>query len=93
MRTTQTEAPLLTETMDGVARLTLNRPGQFNALSSALIDDLQSTFDRLAADPTVSVVVLAARDGRGFARGTISRRFGPWAMCPTSNRSSRDAAA
>jgi len=63
--TTQTEAPLLTETKDGVATLTLNRPGQFNALSSALIDELQTTFDRLAADPTVSVVVLAA-NGRGF---------------------------
>ena len=66
--TTQTETLLLTETKDGVATLTLNRPGQFNALSSALIDELQSTFDRLAADPTVSVVVLAA-NGRGFCAG------------------------
>jgi enoyl-CoA hydratase/carnithine racemase len=66
--TTQTQAPLLTGTKDGIATLTLNRPGQFNALSSALIDELQSTFDRLAADPTVSVVVLAA-NGRGFCAG------------------------
>ena len=66
--TTPTEALLLTETKDGVATLTLNRPGQFNALSSALIDELQTTFDRLAADPTVSVVVLAAH-GRGFCAG------------------------
>ena len=65
---TQTEAPLLTETKDGVATLTLNRPGQYNALSSALIVELKSTFDRLAADPTVSVVVLAA-NGRGFCEG------------------------
>ena len=65
---TQTEALLLTETKDGVATLTLNRPGQFNALSSALIDELQSTFDRLAADPAVCVVVLAA-NGRGFCAG------------------------
>ena len=66
--TTQTEALLLTETKDGVATLTLNRPGQFNALSRALIDELQSTFDRLAEDPTVRVVVLAA-NGRGFCAG------------------------
>ena len=66
--TTQTEALLLTETKEGVATLTLNRPGQFNALSSALIDELQSTFDRLAADQTVRVVVLAA-NGRGFCAG------------------------
>src|SRR5262245_26483185 len=66
--TTQTETLLLTETKDGVATLTLNRPGQFNALSSALIDELQSAFDRLAADKTVGVVVLAA-NGRGFCAG------------------------
>ena len=65
---TQTEALLLTETKDKVATLTLNRPGQFNALSSALIDELQAAFDRLAADPAVSVVVLAA-NGRGFCAG------------------------
>ena len=66
--TTETEALLLTETTEGIATLTLNRPGQFNALSSALIDELQSTFDRLAADSTVRVVVLAA-NGRGFCAG------------------------
>src|SRR5262245_10630766 len=66
--TTPTDAVLLTETKEGVATLTLNRPGQFNALSSALIDELQTTFDRLAADQTVSVVVLAAK-GRGFCAG------------------------
>ncbi len=65
---TQTEALLLTGTKDGVATLTLNRPGQFNALSRALIDELQSAFDRLAADPTVRVVVVAA-NGRGFCSG------------------------
>ena len=53
---------------DGIATVTLNRPGQFNALSSALIDELQSAFDRIAADPGVRVVVLAA-SGRGFCAG------------------------
>src|SRR5436190_22493673 len=66
--TTLTETLLLSTTKDGVATLTLNRPGQFNALSSALIDELQTTFDRLAADPTVSAVVLAA-NGRGLCAG------------------------
>jgi enoyl-CoA hydratase/carnithine racemase len=66
--TTQTEALLLTDTKDGVATLTLNRPGQFNALSSALIDDLQTAFDRLASDGAVRVIVLAA-NGRGFCAG------------------------
>ena len=66
--TTQDEALLLVETTDGIATVTLNRPGQFNALSSPLIDELQSTLDGIAANGDVRVVVLAAR-GRGFCSG------------------------
>lgn len=65
---TQTEALVIVEAADGIATITLNRPGQFNALSQALIDETQSALDDLAADPTVRVVVLAAR-GRGFCSG------------------------
>ena len=68
MTTTQSDALLLIDTKDGIATLTLNRPGQFNALSSALVAELQSSFDRLAGDPTVCVIVLAAK-GRGFCAG------------------------
>ena len=66
--TTTTEAPLLVETGDGIATLTLNRPAQFNALSGVLIGELQSALDRVGGDPAVRVVVLAAR-GRGFCSG------------------------
>jgi enoyl-CoA hydratase/carnithine racemase len=59
---------LLFETTDGIATVTLNRPGQFNALSGALIDEIQAILDRVAADPSIRVVVLAAR-GRGFCSG------------------------
>ena len=66
--TITTEALLLVETTDGIATLTLNRPNQFNALSGALLGDLQSALDRIAGDSAVRVVVLAAR-GRGFCAG------------------------
>jgi len=59
---------LLFETADGIATVTLNRPSQFNALSGALIDEMQATLDRVAADPGIRVVVLAAQ-GRGFCAG------------------------
>ena len=65
---TEAEALLLVDTIDGIATVTLNRPDRFNALSSALIGQLQSTLDRLGGDPAVRVVVLAAR-GRGFCAG------------------------
>lgn len=59
---------LFVEATEGIATVTLNRPGQFNALSSALINELQSTFDGIAANPDVRVIVIAAR-GRGFCSG------------------------
>ena len=64
----QADTLLLVDVADGVATLTLNRPGQFNALSGALIGELQAALDRIAADQGVRVVVLAA-SGRGFCAG------------------------
>jgi len=49
-------------------RLTLNRPRQFNALSGALLGELQSHLDRIATDSAVRVVILEA-NGRGFCAG------------------------
>lgn len=62
------EPILLVETTSSVATVTLNRPRQFNALSSALLEELQLALDRIADDRSVRVVVLAGR-GRGFCSG------------------------
>ena len=43
-----------------MARLTLNRPDKRNALSHALLAELETTLTRLASDRAVRVVVLAA---------------------------------
>jgi enoyl-CoA hydratase/carnithine racemase len=59
---------LVREDRDGVAALTLNRPKQFNALSEALIDALQATFDEIADDRSVRVVTIAG-SGRAFCAG------------------------
>jgi enoyl-CoA hydratase/carnithine racemase len=59
---------LLREDKDGIATLTLNRPEQFNSLSEALIEALQRELERLAADDSVRVVVLAGA-GRAFCAG------------------------
>jgi enoyl-CoA hydratase/carnithine racemase len=52
----------------GLATLTLNRPEQYNALSSSLIDALQDTLDEIARDPQVRVVVIAG-SGKAFCAG------------------------
>ena len=64
-----TAEPLLLRHEDGgVVTLTLNRPRAYNALSQALLAALQAEFDRLAVDPDVRCVVLAA-SGKAFSAG------------------------
>jgi enoyl-CoA hydratase/carnithine racemase len=67
---TDTSAPLVLFEQDsrGVVTLTLNRPQAFNALSEGLLQALQAALDRVAADDTARVVVLAAA-GRAFCAG------------------------
>jgi enoyl-CoA hydratase/carnithine racemase len=59
---------LLREDRDGVARLTLNRPKQRNALSRALMAALHEALDAIEADRSVRVAVLAGA-GPGFCAG------------------------
>jgi enoyl-CoA hydratase/carnithine racemase len=62
--------PLLLETRTptGLVTLTLNRPAQFNTLSEEMLAALQAAFDRLGADSSARVIVLAAA-GRAFCAG------------------------
>jgi enoyl-CoA hydratase/carnithine racemase len=52
----------------GVITLTLNRPQAFNALSEGLLEALQGALDRVAADDSARVVVIAAA-GKAFCAG------------------------
>ena len=61
-------SPLLRADADGVATLTLNRPGARNALSEALIDALTKEIDAIADDAAVRAVILAA-EGPVFSAG------------------------
>jgi enoyl-CoA hydratase/carnithine racemase len=53
---------------DGIAVLTLNRPGKLNALSREVMHALDARLDALAATSGVRVVLLAA-SGRAFSAG------------------------
>jgi enoyl-CoA hydratase/carnithine racemase len=59
---------LLRDDNDGITRLTLNRPAQYNALSGAMLDELQAALDAIDADDSVRVVILAA-NGKAFCPG------------------------
>jgi enoyl-CoA hydratase/carnithine racemase len=59
---------LLTSLERGVVTLTLNRPQQYNALSSSLIDSLQNAVDIIAEDRQVRVLIIAGT-GKAFCAG------------------------
>src|SRR5258705_3035221 len=52
----------------GVARIFLNRPQKVNALHTALLGELGAAIERLSADDSLRVVVLAGR-GKAFCGG------------------------
>ena len=62
------EALLLRHDEGGIATLTLNRPKQYNALSQALLKELQAALNILARDAAVRVVVIAG-SGPAFCAG------------------------
>ena len=62
------EAILIRDDDNGIATLTLNRPDQFNALSSDMLFELQAALDDISADASIRVVIIGA-NGRGFCAG------------------------
>lgn len=63
------DEPILLRTIDnGVARLTLNRPRQFNAISGAMLEALQDALDDIGRDASVRAVVIAG-NGSAFSGG------------------------
>lgn len=70
------EAPLLVEVADGVARVTLNRPEVRNALDAALLGGLEAALRRLEDDPAARVIVLRGAGDRAFCAGADLKRVG-----------------
>jgi 2-(1,2-epoxy-1,2-dihydrophenyl)acetyl-CoA isomerase len=59
---------LLTQTRDGVAILTFNRPERLNALSAEMIQDAIAALERYSTDPAIGCIVVTGA-GRGFCSG------------------------
>jgi enoyl-CoA hydratase/carnithine racemase len=64
------------ERRGAVARVTLNRADKYNVLSWAMIASLKEALARLASDPEIRVVVLAA-EGKAFSAGHDLTEMGP----------------
>jgi enoyl-CoA hydratase len=55
-------------TQDGVAYITLNRPGRLNAVHAAMSEELLDAEERVLADPSVKVLIYRGA-GRAFCSG------------------------
>ena len=62
------DVPLREERRDGIVTLRLDRPGQLNALTRALLVELDRALDALAPDTGVRVVIIAG-SGSAFCAG------------------------
>jgi enoyl-CoA hydratase len=73
---------LIDSPVEGVQRITLNRPDKLNAMTSELVEALHDALATVAADPACRVVILTGA-GRGFCAGLDLGGYG----VPTGARS------
>ncbi|RUW88959.1 crotonase/enoyl-CoA hydratase family protein [Mesorhizobium sp. M7A.F.Ca.US.010.02.1.1] len=66
---------VLSETRDGIAILTLNRPEKLNALNYALIDRLLAILDDIEVDDSVRAIILTGAGERAFSAGGDIHEF------------------
>ncbi|MGH3675466.1 MAG: enoyl-CoA hydratase/isomerase family protein [Mycobacterium sp.] len=71
-----TETLIVERPQAGVVVVTLNRPKRLNAINQGMRDELMQTFADVAANTSVTAVVLTGA-GRGFCSGIDMRDFGP----------------
>jgi 2-(1,2-epoxy-1,2-dihydrophenyl)acetyl-CoA isomerase len=74
MSETSTSTPVLTDVHDGVQTITLNQPAKFNALSSAMLQDLGEVLRSVERDDSVRAVVLTGA-GSAFSSGADLTEF------------------
>jgi 2-(1,2-epoxy-1,2-dihydrophenyl)acetyl-CoA isomerase len=74
MSETTTSAPVLTDVHDGVQTITLNQPAKFNALSSAMLQNLGEVLRSVERDDGVRALVLTGA-GSAFSSGADLTEF------------------
>jgi len=66
--TALSESNVILQVAGNVGRITLNRPDRHNAFDDEVIAELADMLDRVAADPEIKIVILAA-NGKSFSAG------------------------
>ena len=66
---------ILTERLDGIAVITLNRPDKLNALSFPLVRELDDALTQCEADADIKAVILTGPASGPFPRAPTSTRW------------------
>lgn len=82
--TTTAEAPVLCNTHNGIATLTLNRPAKLNALSIGMIAVLLDTLRSLHQPPGLRAVILTGAGSKAFCGGAQVEALA--SLGPTTSR-------
>jgi len=69
--------PVLQESRNGVALLTINRPEKLNALDYATIDALMAALDRIEREPEIRAVIITGAGDQAFSSGADIPGFAP----------------
>ena len=70
---------------NGVALITVNRPDKLNALSTAVIADLDQAADEIAADPAIRAAIVTGAGAKAFVAGADINELA--ALTPAEARS------
>jgi len=60
---------LLVATQDGLATLTVNRPGKLNALNDRTMEEIAAVLSAIEADPTVRGLIITGAGDKAFVAG------------------------
>ncbi|MSQ06630.1 MAG: enoyl-CoA hydratase [Dehalococcoidia bacterium] len=82
---------LLLERQPPVATITINRPGQRNAISFAMWGELAGMLRALDADAEVRAIVITGAGGAAFSAGADIRDFSQYRSDSTKGRAYNDA--
>ncbi|WP_294733791.1 enoyl-CoA hydratase-related protein [uncultured Flavobacterium sp.] len=66
---------ILTESVDGLGLITINRPTKLNALNKATIEELHNAFKVLDADAAVKVIIITGSGEKAFVAGADISEF------------------
>lgn len=66
---------ILTESNDGIQKITINRPNQLNALNKATIEELGQALKAAEQDESIGVIILTGSGEKAFVAGADIKEF------------------